>query len=495
MVTEGESGFKRDERLSLKGNGIILAILAAMAMMVMFIEIMLVPALPHIAMEFREDAAWVSWVLSAYLLSGAVATLLLGRLGDIYGKKKVMMASLIIYCVGLIGCALSWSMGSLITFRAIQGLGMGVFVLAFGIIRDTFPTRLIPVAIGMISAMFSVGVSIGLLGGGFIVSQLSWRDAFYVVAPLMIVLTAMVWWRIKDVARQQEKESVDFIGAMLVSGAVLSLLLALQQGQDWGWTDSRIISLFATAAFLTMAFVFWETRKASMPLVSIDLMRVRGIAGANVAALFVGMSMFLLFQTLPFFLMSPKEIGGFGVQDAFMIGVYMFPSALAQLIFAPLAGKWSRSIGADKMLISGLLILTLGMFLISFWHEALWQVMVNVFIAGLGLGFAMVSLINVVAMSCPKRQFGVASGMNTLFRVVGGSIGPVLGSVITASFMVNYFPPGSPFPIQLPGETGYTMVFMVAGLIAFIGAMICALMRPGKGACFEEESPAVGAEA
>ncbi|MCU0861193.1 MAG: MFS transporter, partial [Methanomassiliicoccales archaeon] len=263
-----------NERLSLKGNGIILAILAAMAMMVMFIEIMLVPALPHIAMEYAQDSEWVSWVLSAYLLSGAVATLLLGRFGDIYGKKKIMMVALTIYCIGLIGCALSWSMGSLIAFRAVQGVGMGVFVLAFGIIRDTFPARQIPVAIGLISAMFSVGVSIGLLGGGFIVSHLSWRDAFYIVVPLMIVLTFLVWRLIKDPNEVRRKESVDFPGALLVSGGVLSLLLALQQGQEWGWTDIKILGLLAASAALFMAFVGWEVKGTTTPIVSIKLMRV-----------------------------------------------------------------------------------------------------------------------------------------------------------------------------------------------------------------------------
>jgi len=476
------------DKLSLKGNGIILAILAAMAMMVMFIEIMLVPALPQIAMEYEQDKEWVSWVLSAYLLTGAVATLLLGRFGDIYGKKKVMLVALVVYCVGLIGCAISWSMGSLIVFRAVQGVGMGVFVLAFGIIRDTFPTRLIPVAIGLISAMFSVGVSIGLLGGGFIVSKFSWRDAFYIVVPLMIALTVMVWWLIEDNVEMRRKEKVDFPGAILISGGVLSLLLALTQGQEWGWTDAKVIGLFAASVLLITLFIIWEVRGTKTPIVSIKLMRVKGIAGANLAALFVGMSMFLLFQTLPFFLMSPTDVGGFGVQDAFMIGVYMFPSAVAQLIFAPLAGKWSRSIGADKILIAGLLILTLGMLMMAFWHQTLVQVMVNMFVAGLGMGFAMVSLINVVAMACPRREFGVASGMNTLFRVVGGSIGPVLGSVITMAFLVSWTPPGSPVPIEIPGETGYVAVFLLGAVLAFVGAVICIIMRPGHGICYEEEA-------
>jgi MFS family permease len=205
--------------------------------------------------------------------------------------------------------------------------------------------------------------------------------------------------------------------------------------------------------------------------------------------------MFLMFQTLPFFLMSPTEVGGFDVQDSFMIGVYMFPSAVAQLIFAPLAGKWSRRIGADKILISGLLILTLGMLMMAFWHETLAQVMVNVFVAGLGLGFSMVSLINVVAMSCPKTQFGVASGMNTLFRVVGGSIGPVLGGVVTAAFLVSWYPPGSPVPIEIAGEQGYIAVFLLAAVLAFIGSVICIILRPGRGICFEEEAVSEGAEA
>jgi EmrB/QacA subfamily drug resistance transporter len=477
------------ERLSLKGNGIILAILAAMAMMVMFIEIMLVPALPHIAMEFPQDSEWVSWVLSAYLLSGAVATLLLGRLGDIYGKKRVMMFALTVYIIGLIGCAISWSMGSLILFRAVQGVGMGVFVLAFGIIRDTFPRRLVPVAIGIVSAMFSVGVSIGLLAGGYIVSRLSWRDAFYIVIPLMTVLTLLVWRLVQDNIEVRKKEKIDLPGAALISGGVLSLLLGLTQGQEWGWTDPAILGLFAASVILIATFVWWEIRGTKTPIVSIKLMRVRGIAGANFAALFVGMSMFLIFQTLPFFLMSPEEVGGFGISDSFMIGVYMFPSAIAQLIFAPLAGKWSKRFGADKILISGLLILFVGMMMMLLWHSTLVQVMLSVFVTGMGLGFAMVSLINVVAMASPRSEFGVASGMNTLFRVVGGSIGPVLASVIITSFLVSYTPPGSPFPIEIPGVEGYMFVFLLGGVLALIGAVVCVIMRPGHGLSYEEEHP------
>ena len=404
------------EKLSLRGNGIILALLAAIAMMVMFIEIMLVPALPHIAAEYSKDAGWVSWVLSAYLLSGAVATLLLGRLGDIYGKKRVLLIALTGYIVGIIGSAFSWSMGSLIAFRAIQGIGMGMFVLSFGIIRDTFPRRLVPVAIGLISAMFSVGVSIGLLGGGYIVSVLSWRDSFYIVAPLMMVMAILVWWFVKD-NNVRNPSTVDIVGAGLISGGVLSFLLALTQGESWGWLSGGILGLLAASLVLIAVFIWYERNKAKAPIVSIELMKNKGIAGANIAALFVGLSMFLLFQTMPFFLMSPVAIGGFGLASAFIVGVYMFPSAIAQLIFAPLAGKWSRRFGADRILILGMGITTAGTLMMALFHSTVAEFALSMFIIGIGLGLAMVSLINVVAMSSPRSQFGVATGMNTLFRV------------------------------------------------------------------------------
>ena len=475
-----------DQRLSLKGNGSILFILAAMAMMVMFIEIMLVPALPHIAIEFQLEAAWVSWVLSAYLLSGAVTTLLLGRLGDIHGKKKVMLLALFIYIVGLLGCAFSWSMTSLIAFRAVQGVGMGVFVLAYGIIRDTFPRPLVPVAIGMISAMFSVGVSIGLLGGGWIVSNFSWRDAFYIVIPLMVLLTLLTWRLIRDTGVRAQG-SMDVTGAFLVSGGVLSLLLALTQGDDWGWVDGRTLGLIALSPVLIIAFVWWERSKARTPIVSIKLMRNRGIAGVNIAALFVGLCMFMFFQTLPFFLQTPTSLGGFGIEDAFLVGLYMFPSAVAQLIFAPLAGRWSKEIGADKILIIGMGVTGLGTLMMAAAHTQAWEIMVSVFVTGVGMGFSMVSLINVVAMSSRKEEFGVASGMNTLFRVVGGSVGPVLAAAIMTSYAVLFFPSGSPVPVEYTSESGYTLVWTIASVFSFIGMALSLIMRPGKGLSYEEE--------
>ncbi len=454
------SGVK-DQGLSLKGNGIILLNMALMAMMVMFVEIMLVPALPIIAQEFPQDAHWVSWVLAAYMLVGAVATPLLGRMGDLYGKKRIMIVAMSVYVLGLIGCALSWSIPSLIGFRAVQGVGMGMFSLAFGIVRDTFPTRVIPVAMGIISAMFSVGVSIGLLGGGFIVQTFSWRDCYYIVTPLLAMMVLVAWKTIRD-DKLESTSGLDLPGSALLGGSVFLLLLSLTQGGDWGYTDWKILGLLTSSVVGFLAFVIWEKRTAT-PIVRLKLMMNKGVLGANLVALFMGLSMFLLFQTLPFFLRSPGSLGGFGIDDAFVIGLFMFPSALTQLFFAPAAGAWSKRIGADKILSTGMGISTLAIVMLIVWHGQDWQIWASQAVFGVGMGMAMVSLINVIAMAAPRAEFGIASGMNTLFRVIGGSVGPVLAAAIMSSYAVMVLLPGYPSPMEMTSEHGYVVCWIVGG--------------------------------
>jgi MFS family permease len=473
-----------NEKLSLKGNGIILLEMSLTAMMVMFIEIMLVPALPGIAMEFPEDAEWVSWVLSSYLLVGAVATPIIGRLGDMYGKKRIMVLSMTIYLMGLLGCAFSWSLTSLIMFRALQGVGMGIFPLAYGIVRDTFPRKLIPLAIGIISSMFSIGVSIGLLGGGWIVAHYDWKTAFDIVCPLMAILIVVVILTIKE-SPVRVNAKLDWTGTFLLGGGVFVFLLDLTQGGEWGWTEPITLCLFLLSALMVFSFIRWE-RRIQNPIVSMRLMANRGIAGANFAALFVGLGMFMLFQTLPYFLMSSEAVGGLAIEDTFTVGIYMFPSAIAQLIFAPFVGRWSKKIGADKILAIGLGLMTLGYGLIVLFHVNELQIMIDMFIFGAGLGFAMVSLISVVAMASPKQDFGVASGMNTLFRIVGGSIGPIIGSVIMASF-VTVVTVGSA-SVSMTNEDGFVWTWITGMVFSIIGVLVTLALKPGKGLDYENDA-------
>jgi MFS family permease len=464
------------------GNWKILAILASIAMMVMFIEIMLVPALPYLGADFN-NFQWISWVLSIYMLVGAVATPLAGRLGDMYGKKKIMIYVMCLYVVGLLGSGFSLDISRalfgqpsifvLLFFRGIQGIGMGMFPLAFGIIRDTFPKEKIPTAIGTVSAMFSVGISLGLLGGGYITSVGHWYDAFHVVTPLFVALTVLTVFLIKDPV-VIKRGSLDMSGAATLGIGVFSLLLGLTQGQEWGWGSPMIIGLFVLSLAMFIIFIRLELRTKD-PIVRLSMFRNRGVLDASIAAIFIGLCMFLLFQTLPFFLETPKVVGGFfGITDTFVIGLYMFPSAIAQLIFGPLGGVFSKKAGADKVLIAGLAIMTLGFASLVFMHTDWVGIVVSVFIAGAGMALCMVSMINLVVVTCKQSEFGVASGMNTLFRVVGGSVGPVLAFVILS----NYTQVVMGHPVYT--ENGYVTTWILGAVFSLMGLVCAIMLRPKK---------------
>jgi MFS family permease len=205
------------------------------------------------------------------------------------------------------------------------------------------------------------------------------------------------------------------------------------------------------------------------------MFRNRGVLDASVTAIFIGFCMFLLFQTLPFFLETPIQAGGFfGITDTFVIGLYMFPSAIAQLIFGPLGGVLSKKVGADKVLIAGLAILTLGFATLVYMHTDWVGIVVSVFIAGAGMALCMVSIINLVVVTCKQSEFGVASGMNTLFRVVGGSVGPVLAVVILSNYTMV---------VQghvIYTENGYVATWIVGVAFSLIGLVFAVILRPKK---------------
>ena len=475
-----------DASKTVEHSKAILFVLASMALLVMFVEIMIVPALPTMAQDFPGQDAWLPWVLSIYMLVGAVATPLAGKLGDIHGKKRVLIAVMVLYVVALFGSGFSLDISNLMLgeqnifvllfFRGLQGVGMGMFTLAYGIVRDTFPKDKIPVAIGMISAMFSVGVSIGLVGGGYITSVARWTDAFHVIIPIFLVLTIAAAIFIHD-PRYVKPGRLDIPGAFTLGIGVMAFLLALTEGDEWGWDSGAVLALFATSIAAVIVFVLIEQRSKD-PIVRPALLANRGILGGNVVALFVGLCMFMVYQTVPFFLETPLAADGyFGLTDTFTVGLYMLPSAIVQLFWGPYGGKLSRRIGPSNVLALGMAILTAGFVSLVFLNADFWQLTVSMIIFGSGVALCMVSMINVVVESAPQSEFGVASGMNTLFRIVGGSIGPVLAAVILTanSFQFEIVPT---IFIELYKVEGFVQAWWVGFVFAVIGLAASIVLRP-----------------
>ncbi|MDD3351829.1 MAG: MFS transporter [Candidatus Methanomethylophilaceae archaeon] len=461
----------------MKGCRATLVLMAFVAMMVMFIDIMLVPALQHISMSFPDNSEWISWILSIYLLVGAVLNPIVGKLADLYGKKKVLLVTLVIYTVGLAGCALTYgNFVCLIAFRAMQGIGLTMFPIFYGIIRDTFPKEMVPMSIGIVSAMFSIGVSIGLLGGGWIVSRFDWQYCYYITAPLFLILIPIFYLKVKDAGIFIKGRKVDYFGAGMLSVCILSLLIALTVFEEQGSSSTMVLSCLAFFIVSLVSFVYWE-RRAAEPLMKLGLLTGKG-AGAHVTAFLFGISMFMLFQTLPYFLAGPEVYGGFRIEDTFDIGLIMMPMAVMGLIFGPLAGKWCRKPGNSlKVLSAGMLLFGIGdlmlIILLKAFPTELWTVVFSMSVAGIGNALAMVSMINVVVETSPAEDFGIASGMNTMFRLIGGSIGPVLGTAILSGFVVF-----EAFGLKYYGFEGYVWTWAAGMLFCLAGAVSAYMLKP-----------------
>ena len=454
-----------------------LILMAFVALMIMFIDIMLVPALQHISMDFPDYAGWVSWILSIYLLVGAVLNPIVGKLADIYGKRRMLIITLVVYTIGLVGCALTYNnFVLLIAFRAMQGIGLTMFPIFYGIIRDTFPKEMVPMSIGIVSAMFSVGVSIGLLGGGWIFSQFDWQYCYYITAPLFVILIPIFYFKVHDAGIFVKGRKVDTIGAGSLSICILSLLIALTVLEEQGLASSVVLTCLALFVISLISFIWWE-RRAEEPLMKLSLLTGKG-AGAHVTAFLFGISMFMLFQTLPYFLSGPEIYGGFRIDDTFDIGLIMMPMAIMGLIFGPLSGKWCRKPGNSiKILAAGMFLFGLGdlmlIILLKAFPTELWTVVVSMSVAGIGNALAMVSMINVVVETSPAEDFGIASGMNTMFRLIGGSIGPVLGTAILSGFVVFEM-----FGLRYYGFEGYIWTWVAGMLFCIIGGISAYMLKP-----------------
>src|ERR671928_1783407 len=290
------------------------------------------------------DPADATWLLTAFLLTSSVATPLLGRLGDMHGKERWLLISLAVFGIGSVVAALATSLPVMIVGRAIQGSGGAIFPLAIGIIRDEFPREKVATGIGTISAMFGIGGGVGLVVAGVFVDHVSVAWIFWLSA-LAAALAAFATWRFVPESPVRVSARIDWLGGVLMSLALLALLLAVSEGNAWGWTSGRVLGLFATAAALGVAWGRWEWRVVD-PLVDLRLMRARPVWTTNLAALAIGFAMFGSFVLIPQLVQTPSAAGyGFGASVT-ASGLFLLPSSLVMLVAGPLSGRLGNRYGS-----------------------------------------------------------------------------------------------------------------------------------------------------
>jgi EmrB/QacA subfamily drug resistance transporter len=442
------------------------AVLAAGVGAFSLLQSMVIPVLSTVQQELHTSQSAVTWVLTAYLLSASVMTPILGRVGDIYGKERVFVATLVALAVGSALAALAPNIMVMIVARAIQGLAGGTLPVAFGIVRDEFPAERVTGAVGILAALTAVGGGLGIVLAGPIVNALSWRWLFWLP---MIVTVAAALGAVLFVPESPVRSpgTISWLPAILLSGWLVALLVALSEASDWGWGSAAVIGLIVVAVVLAALWV-WSELRATTPLIDMKMMRRPPVWTNNTVALLLGMGMYATFAFLPEFVQTPTAAGyGFGASIAHS-GLMLLPSAITMFFVGMFAGSLARRFGGKVLVIAGCLVGSLSMAILAFAHGHEWEIYLSTAIMGVGFGLAFSAMTALVVGAVPPDQTGVASGMNANIRTLGGSIGAaVMASIVTAQLEQS----------GLPKEAGYTTGFAVMAAVLLV-AVLAGLLIP-----------------
>lgn len=427
------------------------------------LQSLVAPALATIGKDLDATTSDASWVLTAYLLSAAVLTPILGRLGDMVGKRRILIVVLSLLLVGTVLAALAPSLGVLIAARALQGAAGAVMPLSIGIVRDELPRDRVSVTIGILSAIFGVGAGVGIVAAGPIVQNLSWHWLFWLPAVLVVIaLVGVIFGMPESPVRKPGR--LDLVGTAVLAVSLVSLLLAISEGETWGWGDVKTVGLLVLGAVALVAFVLVELRVKS-PLIDVRLFRIRGVWTAHVVALVFGFAMFGTFVLVPTLLQLPKIVGyGFG-ESVSSAGLYLLPTVVAMVIAAPIAGVLVRKVGPKPPMLVGGVAVTAAFIIPALSHANLWQVVVSGILTGIGIGMALAACSNAIIESVPAEQTGEAISANTVVRTIGSSVGTaVIAALITANTTAQGLPLDEAF------TTGFWACAGV-GVVAIIGAI------------------------
>jgi EmrB/QacA subfamily drug resistance transporter len=439
------------------------ALLAVAAVSYALLQSLVAPALLTIQHDLHTTTAGAAWILSAYLLAASVATPIAGRLGDMLGKKRVLVAVLVVLAVGTALAGLASSIELMIVARVIQGAGGAIFPLAFGIIRDEFPPERVPHGIALISAILGIGGGLGIVLAGPIVDHFSYHWLFWL--PLVAVVIATVGTVIfVPESPVKTRGRIDPVGAVLLSAWLVALLLAISEGSSWGWTSARTLGLFAVAAVLIPVWVWTESRSKA-PVVDMRMMRLRAVWTTNLAALLLGFGMYSSFVLVPEFVEFPTSTGfGFGASVT-KAGLFMVPATVGMLLAGPVSGRLSSTVGSKVPLLLGGFFSCVAFVILAAAHGSDWEIYTAMLVLGIGIGFAFASMANLIVEAVPSRQTGVATGMNTIVRTIGGAIGSqVAAGIVTATIATNRLPTEKGFTIAFAASAGALALALLAGL-------------------------------
>ncbi len=471
----------------------VLFILAAMALMVTYVETMVLPAFSNFEAFFHvTTASTIAWILSAYLLVGVVVTPIFGKLGDIYGKKRILLVAMGVYAVAVSVAGFSPNVGAafgltrpdqiyvLIGVRAVQGVGMAMFPLGFAMLPEVFPPAQVGQAQGILSGMFAAGAAAGLVGGGWIAQTFGWQLTYHTVIPIAVVVFLLATVYIRE-SKIRQARKIDVPGVASLGVGLTFLMLGITEGAYWGWTNFSAVTFgtlpwgvpefFLLAAVAFIFFLLWEPRAPS-PVVSFPALKERNILVSNVNGVFVGMAMFLLFTVL--IILGEYPSPGFHLTELNAALVFI-PAVLGMMVTGPFLGRAISRFGPKPVMILGFILILGGALGLIGFHASPFDVAVVAVPVMVGNVAVLIAMTNVIVLSVDPRTMGVQTGMNQTFRNLGSAVGPVLVTSILASYAFTEGFPG--FTFQNYHVAGYEVVFGLVAAIGVVGGLLSLGLR------------------
>ncbi|WP_020108409.1 MFS transporter [Nocardia sp. 348MFTsu5.1] len=455
------------------------AILCLGGLLASFTHTLVIPIVGRLPVYLNSSAQDTSWVVTATLVSAAVAMPISGRLADMYGKRRIILVALAAMVVGSVVCALSVSVIPMIVGRVLQGAATGVIPCGISLLRDKLAPARVPGAIAAMSATLGVGAALGLPTAAWVSEQFNWHVLFWISGVLAVIVFLLTLFFVSETDIRSPGR-FDFVGAVGVAAAMVGLLLALNKGSSWGWSSVGFVALTVGSIVLLGFWSLYELR-AQSPLVNLRVAARPVIVLTNCVGALTGFAWIMMNLSGPQLLQSPEIPGvtDFGMGESLLAaGLYMAPGGITMMLLSPVSAKLNVSVGPKASLQLGSIIVAGGLLLAAILMNESWQVMLAGIVVSAGVGIGYSAMPALIMSAAPIQQMAAANGLNALMRTMGTATGSALVATILATSVVEIFPGH-----EIPGESSYRLTFLVGAAAALIAAgLATAIPFPARAA-------------
>ncbi|RSM48668.1 MFS transporter [Amycolatopsis balhimycina DSM 5908] len=447
---------------------LVVAVLALAGITVSLMQTLVIPLIPALPRLLHASAADATWAITATLLAGAVATPTMGRLGDMYGKRRMLLISLGALVAGSAVGALSDSLVPMVAGRTLQGLAAGVIPLGISIMRDELPAERLGSATALMSASLGVGGALGLPAAALLAENTDWHLLFWTAAGLGLVVTVLVVALVPE-SPVRTGGRFDVPGAAGLSIALVCLLLAISKGADWGWGSAATLGLLGGAVVVLLLWGRWELRTAQ-PLVDLRTTARRQVLLTNIASAVFGFAMFAMSLVLPQLLQLPSATGyGLG-KSMLAVGLVMAPSGLVMMALAPVSARITATRGPKTTLMLGAVVVAAGYAVGIVLMSATWHLVLVSSVIGAGIGLAYGAMPALVMGAVPVSETAAANSLNTLMRSIGTSVSSATAGLVLARLTIEFG------PVTLPSQNGFRLVLGMGSAAALVALAVAAFL-------------------